>query len=320
MDRNQQLIQGLADGLWHSGESLARLLGVSRAAVWKRLQGLEELGLEVESRHGKGYRFRQSLELLHLEAIRQGLTAESRLQDLRLMPSIDSTNTWLMQQDSAPAAVFAEYQRAGRGRRGRNWVSPFGANLYFSLAWRFDAIPPQLPALSLAIGVVLAETLGLGGIGLKWPNDLLWQGRKLAGILIEHRGEAAGPCRVVIGVGLNHSMTARQGVAVEQDWVSLEEVCGMEGRALPGRNELAGRLLNALLDGLEQFAGTGFDGFHDRWSAYDVSRNKPVRLLQDKADVQGVAQGVDRNGALLVQVRGERQRFFSGEISLRVQA
>lgn len=316
-DRNQQLIQCLADGEWHSGESLASLLEVSRAAVWKRLQALDELGLELESRHGKGYRLARPLELLDAAAIQQAM--EKSLASLEVFPSIDSTSAWLMEQNAAPAAALAEHQSAGRGRRGREWVSPFGANLYFSVAWRFDAMPPQLPALSLAVGVALAETLHLPGIGLKWPNDLLWQGRKLAGVLIEHRGEAAGPCRIVIGVGLNLSMTAEQGGGIDQDWVSLEEVAAASDRPMPARNQLAATLLDALLKTLEQFGATGFDSFQQRWATLDVARNQAVRLEQDKGTVEGVAQGVDRNGALLVQVRGERQRYFSGEISLRVQ-
>jgi BirA family biotin operon repressor/biotin-[acetyl-CoA-carboxylase] ligase len=321
MDRAQRLITQLADGQWHSGEALAEVLEVSRAAVWKRLQALADIGLEVESRHGKGYRLTRPVDLLRVDAITAAMKAHaSKLPSLEVATSIDSTNARLMQLDNAPAALLAEHQTAGRGRRGRAWCSPFGANLYFSLAWRFDSMPPQLPALSLAVGVALAETLtdlGAAGTGLKWPNDLLWHGRKLAGVLIEHRGEAAGPCRVVIGVGLNVGMTASQGNEIDQDWVSLAEVHAAADTVMPDRNALAGQLLKALLQCLEQFATTGFDSFHPRWSTLDVMRNQAVRLQQERGDVEGVAQGVDRHGALLVQVRGERQRFFSGEVSLR---
>lgn len=323
MDRQQRLIMQLADGQWHSGETLAALLEVSRAAVWKRLQGVSAIGLEVESRHGKGYRLVQPLDLLRAEAIESAMPGAqaASLQLLEVPLSIDSTNARLMQLDAAPAAIFAEHQTAGRGRRGRAWCSPFGANLYFSVAWRFDSMPPQLPALSLAVGVALAETLadlGAAGVGLKWPNDLLWQGRKLAGILIEHRGEAAGPCRVVIGVGLNVAMTQNQGGTIDQDWVSLTEVQAAAGKEAPDRSTLAGRLLTALLQCLEQFSQSGFDSFHPRWSALDVTRGQWVRLEQERGVAEGMAQGVDRHGALLVQVRGEKQRFFSGEVSLRV--
>lgn len=321
MDRRQQLIQQLADGQWHSGEALAGLLEVSRAAVWKRLQSLEELGLEVESRHGKGYRLNRALDLLDAKAIRRAMDAgpAKELSALELFPTISSTNAWLMGQTDAPAVALAEHQTAGRGRRGRAWCSPFGANLYFSLAWRFETLPPQLPALSLAVGVTLAETLrdlGAQGVGLKWPNDLLWQGRKLAGILIEHQGEAAGPCRVVVGVGLNLTMSEAQGANIDQGWVGLQDIVAQP----VGRNEMAGRLINNLILTMQQFSGTGFESFQTRWSALDISRDECVRIEQPGGAVEGVAQGVDRDGALLVRVRGERRRFFSGEVSLRVRA
>lgn len=323
MDRSRLLIEQLADGEWHSGEVLAEMLGVSRAAVWKRLQALEGLGLELEATRGKGYRLARKLELLSEQNIGAGLRQSLKyVVPVEVFSQIDSTNVYLMSGDVAPAAVFAEYQSAGRGRRGRAWCSPFGANLYFSFAWRFETMPPQLPALSLAVGVSLAETLsakGAGGLGLKWPNDLLWQGRKLGGILIEHRGEAAGPCRVVVGVGLNLAMTSTQGAAIDQGWVSLEEILRSGGHALPSRNQLATQLIARLHQCLEQFAHSGFDSFHPRWEALDVSRNQVVRIQQEKETIEGVAQGVDRSGALLVQVRGERCRFFSGEISLRVK-
>ncbi|MDX1497542.1 MAG: bifunctional biotin--[acetyl-CoA-carboxylase] ligase/biotin operon repressor BirA [Salinisphaeraceae bacterium] len=329
MDRSQRLIHQLADGQWHSGQALAELLEVSRAAVWKRLQALEALGLELESRHGKGYRLTAPIELLDESAIRQAMLAEQnqQLNLLKVFSSLDSTNAWLMTQTDAPAVAMAEHQTAGRGRRGRAWCSPFGANLYFSLAWRFETLPPQLPALSLAVGVVLAETLkdfGATGVGLKWPNDLLWQGRKLAGILIEHQGEAAGPCRVVVGVGLNLAMSKGQGESITQDWVGLYELLGQsQSSALspePSRNQLAGQLLSRLMQALQQFSQHGFAPFQPRWSVLDVSRDQKVRIEQPGGNIEGVAEGVDRDGALLIRVRGERQRFFSGEVSLRTQS
>ena len=325
MDRNRQLIERLADGQWHSGEFLANTLGVSRAAVWKRLQTLRELGLELEAIRGKGYRLAHALELLDAQRITAAVKASAGqfAPTVEVFSQIDSTNAYLMHSDAAPAVAFAEHQSAGRGRRGRVWCSPFCANLYFSLAWRFESMPPQLPALSLAIGTTLAETLGesgVRGIGLKWPNDLLWQGRKLAGILIEHRGEAAGPCRVVVGIGLNLAMTATQGEGIDQQWVSLEEAARENAASLPSRNALAAKLVVSLSQCLEQFSQSGLDSFRPRWEALDVSRDQQVLIQQETETIEGVAQGVDRDGALIVRVRGERRRFFSGEVSLRVKS
>lgn len=325
MDRMQALIGMLADGEWHSGEKLADAMGVSRAAVWKRLQGLSDLGLALERRHGRGYRLAQPLQLLDVDVIRQSLDAASKqaMQDIRLCSTIDSTNSQLMQSDTAPAVLLAEHQTAGRGRRGRQWCSPYAANLTFSLAWRFDSLPPQLPALSLVVGIAIAEALseiGLSEVALKWPNDVYWQGRKLAGVLIEHRGEASGPCRAVVGVGLNVAMSAEQGADIDQAWVSLHEAMLTSGLTAPTRSALAAVLIGHLVRALTEFEKMGFDAFRQRWAKRDWTHQQPVRIELESSVVEGIAKGLDRDGALRVQVGDEQRRFFSGEVSLRAKA
>jgi BirA family biotin operon repressor/biotin-[acetyl-CoA-carboxylase] ligase len=326
-DARVEAIRLLSDGYWHSGEALAQVLGISRAAVWKRLQGLAEWGLEVQAVRGRGYRLAQGLELLEVTAIQRDLPLHTRVRlgSINIFPVLDSTNAWLMAQagDDDVHLCLAEYQTAGRGRRGRGWQSPFGANLYLSLAWRFSEMPMQLGALGLAIGVALAEylgTLGLQGHGLKWPNDILWQGRKLAGILIEHRGEGGGPARVVVGVGLNLFMSAGQAKAIDQPWTTLGEAMRAEDRPLPGRNALCAGVTDALVHALEAFSGQGFTGFDQRWAAYDLARGRQVTLEYDGKIVQGTAQGIDRDGALLLEVSGRPLRFLSGDLSLRLSA
>lgn len=316
----------LSDGRWHSGEALAQACGVSRAAIWKRLQAMESWQLPLQAVQGRGYRLHPPIELLDAAVIRSALTRQTRSSELRLdvIPVLDSTNAWLMGKadEGVPHACLAEYQTAGRGRRGRAWISPFGANLYLSLAWRFSETPAQPGALSLAVGVALAErlaTLGAAGVGVKWPNDLLWRQRKLAGILIEQRGEAAGPARVVIGVGVNYAMTEQQGGGIEQPWTSLQAVMNANGPAAPGRNALAAGLIEALLCALEEFSQSGFAGFTQRWRALDVAYGKEVRLDHDGRVVRGCAVGVDRDGALLLAIAGRRERFLSGDLSLRVE-
>jgi len=331
IDARLDVVRLLCDGRWHSGEALAQSLGISRAAVWKRLQGLKSWGLPLHSVQGRGYRLPQAFVLLDAEAIRARLApaTQTQLANIDIFPVIDSTNAWLMAQAPSQKRAhlcLAEFQSAGRGRRGRQWQSPFGANLYFSLAWRFDETPSQLGALSLAVGVAIAETLGALGaeeIGVKWPNDLLWRGRKLAGILLEHRGEGAGPARVVIGIGLNHAMTPEQAQSmggIDQPWTSLQEVMQANQLKLPDRNLLAAKLCDTLTRALEQFADSGFAGFTDRWSARDLARGTPVALEHDGQMIKGVAQGVDSDGALLLEIDGRQQRFLSGDLSLRLQA
>lgn len=327
-DRKLALIKAFCDGQWHSGEDLAQSLGLSRAAVWKRLKSLEVYGLQFESQAGKGYRLSQPLELLDEKRIQKQLSEsqQAQLSDLIILTQTDSTNQYLSEHASqsqlqSPSVCFAEYQSAGRGRRGRQWQSPFGANLYCSFLWRFDEMPAELSTLSLAVGVAIVESLaslGVKGVGIKWPNDLLAEGRKVGGILIEHSGESGGPCRVIVGVGINYAMTDQQAKDVEQPWVSLQGLAQEKNTALPSRNALAGSLVSTLLDCLSEFSVTGFAGFRSRWSDHDVTQGQQVRIEQKGEWKQGEALGIDKDGAFLVRIRGERQRFVSGDVSLRV--
>ncbi len=327
MDKNHVLIRQLADGRWHSGEAVAEVLGVSRAAVWKRLRNLESLGLQFESQAGKGYRLAQPLELLDaskiLEVLNDGQSVT--LKHLEVLSEVDSTNRYLAEaaarhEIQAPALCLAEFQSAGRGRRGREWLSPFGANLYASFLWRFEDMPADLPALSLAVGVSVAgclRAMGFANVGLKWPNDLWAGGRKLGGILIEHRGETGGPCQVVVGLGLNYAMLPSRAAAVDQPWVSLSALAAEAGRPLPGRNVLAAAVASALLKGLADFEACGFESFRLQWADFDICLGKVIRIEQQGVWQEGESLGVDRDGALLVRMRGERQRFVSGDVSLR---
>jgi BirA family biotin operon repressor/biotin-[acetyl-CoA-carboxylase] ligase len=306
---------------------LAQALGISRAAVWKRLQHLPEWGLELYAVRGRGYRLKQPVELLDADAIGRQLAPATyaKLASIDIFPVLDSTNAWLMTQpdEGDVRLCLAEFQTAGRGRRGRGWCSPFGANLYLSLSWRFTEMPSHFSALGLVIGVALAESLGNLGVrghGLKWPNDLLWRGRKLAGILIEHRGEGGGPARVVLGLGLNLSMSATQARDIDQPWTTLAEVLDADNIEPPGRNIVCATVVGALVCALELFAKQGFDGFAQRWAKYDLTQGRPVCLEHDGQVICGVSRGIDGDGALLLEVAGQTRRFLSGDLSLRMSA
>ncbi|PPE71949.1 biotin--[acetyl-CoA-carboxylase] ligase [Solimonas fluminis] len=307
-----KLVDALADGEWHSGEDLAAAEGISRAALAKRIEKLRDWGLDVEARQGLGYRLPQPLERLRPERIGAKLAFE-------VLTATDSTNTRLLESDPArdPQALLAEYQTAGRGRRGREWRSPFAANLYLSLAWSFPSWPATLSALPLAVGVICAQALqaqGAADIGLKWPNDLYARGRKLGGILIEHRGEAGGNCRVVIGIGINVSMSLQQAEGIAQPWIPLAELTA----APPSRNGLAAALLQRLAEGIARFEAQGFGAFAAEWAALDLANGRPVRVLQGEREYEGIGRGVDAQGALIVEALGQYQTLHSGEISLRL--
>lgn len=324
------LLRALADGAWHSGEALAREAGVTRAALSKRVQKLIEWGLEIETQPGRGCRWLQPFELLEADLILGALAPATRARlRVDLLADTDSTNTQLMAADPAddPQALLAEHQSGGRGRHGRSWHSPFGANLYLSLAWSFPHWPPALTALPLATGVATAQALaplGLSELRLKWPNDLWHRDAKLGGILIEQRGEAGGACRVVIGLGLNVAMRSATRTQIAQPWTSLHEALGrledgkpLAARPAPSRNALAAAILEAWTAMLDRFAHEGFAPFAADWRALDLTRGRAVALQLPEGECRGIARGVDDDGALLVDVDGQRRRILSGEVALR---
>ncbi len=320
MDRGHAILKVLADGHFHSGETLAKSLGVTRAAVWKKVHALEKLGLSVFRVPGKGYRLADPLQLLDAELISAALKPATRgqLKRVTVLDVVDSTNTWLSGQGEEPAVCFAEFQSAGRGRRGRAWVSPFGANLYMSLSWRFDEWPPGFTALGMvtAIAAVRAlDSLGLHDVRIKWPNDLIAAGRKLGGVLIDIQGEPPGATRAVIGLGLNVRMPSQSAEQIDQPWMDLATLS--EGMP-PERNALAAALIESLVGALRDFESQGFAAFGDDWKRLDLVAGHAVALHSHDHTVTGVAAGVDEQGALLLRTPQGLKRFVSGDLSLRM--
>lgn len=323
MQNLRHILSILADGHFHSGTVLATRLGISRSAVWKQIQHLsQDYNIPVQAVQGRGYRLPVPLELLEADEILPGLSPEARalLGRLRIEWSLDSTNQWLMSAPDAPCAtvVVAEHQRLGRGRRGREWASPLAANLYFSLLWCFQGPPANLSGLSLAVAVSMVRALsaqGVTGLELKWPNDILWQGKKLCGVLLEMQGEAGGPCRVVCGVGLNVAMPDTAGTAIDQPWTDLRHIL----QRPVSRQQLLIALLNELLPAMPHYEQDGLLPFLEDWRRWDSIAGKPVRLLLPQRTVRGRAMGIDTQGNLLIEHNGHQQSYSSGEISLRTE-
>ncbi|MDP6190447.1 MAG: bifunctional biotin--[acetyl-CoA-carboxylase] ligase/biotin operon repressor BirA [Gammaproteobacteria bacterium] len=312
-----QLLHLLADGQFHSGTDLGARLQMSRAAVWKQLKGIEQLGVQVHRVRGKGYRIPAGLDLLDLEAIIRHHPQLATQFDMQLLMSTPSTNQLLIQRQGADSihgqVVFAEVQTAGRGRLGRQWQSPFAQQLALSVGWRFDGGVAALEGLSLVVGLAVVDALqsmGVQGAGLKWPNDILLQGKKLAGVLLELSGDATGPCQVVIGIGLNVHL--QRCDLIDQPWTSLREA----GYVLQ-RNRLAATLLAALAERLHCFAESGFAALQQAWQQQHIYQGQKVYLHGIKEDVLGVCHGVDASGALLLEVAGQLKSFHGGEVSLR---
>ncbi|RMG29379.1 MAG: biotin--[acetyl-CoA-carboxylase] ligase [Gammaproteobacteria bacterium] len=318
------LLALLGDGAFHSGEALGRRLGISRAGVWKRVRALRAAGLVVHAVRGRGYRLDAPVEWLDAEAIEAAVPAAARrwLGGLEIHPVLDSTNAHLLERCGQGAAngtvCLAEMQRAGRGRRGRRWMSPPARNLYLSVLWRFETGLAALATLSVRLGLALAaclESQGVPGVRVKWPNDLVLGQRKAGGILVELRGEPCGPNCVVAGVGLNLGMPA--GVDIDQPWTDLARAAV---RPL-SRNRLAGRVIGTLLACFAALQEDDAHPWYRDWPRYDALAGRRVRVHWPGRSLEGTALGIDPTGALRLRlVDGRVRRIASGEVSIRTTA
>jgi BirA family biotin operon repressor/biotin-[acetyl-CoA-carboxylase] ligase len=320
-----RLFARLADGEFHSGEALAAELAVSRSAVWKAAKSLRDLGATVHAVRNRGYRLPAAGEPLDGARIMELLAATARGHVRRIDAAwtLGSTNTTLMERTYPPAGLgdglLAEYQTAGRGRRGRTWVAPPGGSICLSFSWVFAEVPRDLGALGLMIGVCALEALqrlGVAGVGLKWPNDLLIDDRKLGGILIELRAESAGPACVVIGIGLNVALGA--AVLEKIGAMGLAPIdlasAGLKGA---GRNAVAAGLISSFVQGLLDFEQGGLKPFVQKWMAADALRGRPVTVMGTDGAIKGIARGIDLDGAFLVETPQGLLRFITGDVSVR---
>ncbi len=319
---NLQLLRLLADGSFHSGAQLSEHLGVSRTTIWNQVREIQQYGVEVNSVRGRGYHITGGIDLLNEAHLKQQLEGLGVLQQLDLLDlSVVSESTNLSAQRASSTGhqrsmFVAEYQSGGRGRRGRAWASPLGANLYFSLSWPFSGGVASLEGLSLAVGVALKRALcalHVDGVELKWPNDILLDGRKLGGVLIEVGGDLSGECSAVIGIGLNVAMPESAQQQIDQPWSDLQ---GRLPKALT-RTDLLAVVTKYLLEMLEQFSQDGFATMQDEWQEAHAYQDRPVKLMLGESRIDGRCLGIDATGALrLMTAEGERL-FQGGEISMR---
>ncbi|OAB60633.1 hypothetical protein AY599_09270 [Leptolyngbya valderiana BDU 20041] len=314
-DALDRLLHRLADGQRHNGQALADELAVSRTAVWKRIEALRALGLSIQARPGGGYQLEHPLQRLNLQRVRAELKRPDVALELRFL--VDSSNACLARELDAhppPRALLVEAQDQGRGRRGRPWLSPPGAGLYLSLAWRFEAGLGALASLSLVVGVAAAQALeefGLSGVGLKWPNDLMVDQRKLGGCLIELSGAADGPCDAIIGLGINLDLPADS--AIDQAWTDLKRE-GLE----PDRDQLAAAVLRALIGACEALDRSGVEPFLERWRHYDALQGKSLRIERGtRPELIGVGAGIDDQGRLQVRTEHGVEAVVGGEVHVR---
>ncbi|HEX4504046.1 MAG TPA: bifunctional biotin--[acetyl-CoA-carboxylase] ligase/biotin operon repressor BirA [Scandinavium sp.] len=308
------LISILSNGEFHSGEQLGDTLGMSRAAINKHIQTLRDWGVDVFTVPGKGYSLPEPIQLLNEEFIRSSISDGA----VTVLPVIDSTNQYLLDRFSTLQSgdvCVAEYQQAGRGRRGRKWFSPFGSNLYLSMYWRLEQGPAAAIGLSLVIGIVMAEvlqSLGAEKVRVKWPNDLYLMDRKLAGILVELTGKTGDAAQIVIGAGINLAMRRVESDVINQGWINLQEA----GIAID-RNTLTVRLIKELRAALILFEQEGLAPYLSRWEKLDNFIHRPVKLIIGEKEIFGTSRGIDTQGALLLEQEGVIKPWMGGEISLR---
>jgi BirA family biotin operon repressor/biotin-[acetyl-CoA-carboxylase] ligase len=322
----QRVFQRLDDRDFQSGEALAADLAVTRAAVWKAVEQLRQLGVGLDASTNKGYRLAPGVSALSAERIRALLPADvqSRIEALLVEWTLESTNTKLLEAlppaAGAATVVLAEHQTGGRGRRGRGWIAPPGGAICVSVAWQYADMPADLAALSLVVGLCAIGALrdvGIGDVGLKWPNDLVTQTGKLGGILIEMRAEAGGPVHVVIGVGLNVLLDDAARAAIEAAG-NVGDDFRAHAASVPDRNRVVAALLARLVPALEGFPRHGLKPWLESWHAADALFDREVRVENAGAITRGVARGIDSHGALLVEDPAGVQRFISGEVSVRI--
>ncbi|EGU39791.1 bifunctional biotin--[acetyl-CoA-carboxylase] ligase/biotin operon repressor BirA [Vibrio scophthalmi] len=307
------ILDMLSDGHFHSGEELGDQLEISRAAVSKHIKGIQAWGVDIFSVQGKGYKLADSMQLLNQQQLQNSVDVP-----VELIPVIGSTNQYLMDRIGllqSGSVCIAEYQSQGRGRRGREWVSPFGCNLYLSMYWRLEAGMAGAMGLSLVVGVAIVEALekiGIEGIKLKWPNDLYFYDKKLAGILVEMSGQAGAAAHLVIGMGMNLKMAAStQGIT--QPWSCLSDVT----ESAIDRNQLATTLINTLQTALSEYEIHGMQGFVERWNRLDNYLGREVRLIMGAREVSGISCGINEQGAVLIRTNSGLETYIGGEISLR---
>lgn len=315
------ILRLLADGRFHSGEAIAQHFNVSRTTVWSSLQAAEALGVEIFSVRGRGYKLPEAITLLDREAVLTAIGEERAWFNLELHDQLESTNSYLMKQASAGAAhatcVAASLQTRGKGRRGRAWQAGLGSSLTFSLLWRFQVGASALSGLSLAVGIAIIRvlhTIGVGAAKLKWPNDVLVNQEKLAGILIELQGDMEGPSAAVIGIGINLHLPENLKQHIDQPAIDLEAAAPQPINP----SQFLGLLLKNLANVLREFETYGFESLRKEWIQHHAYQGQTVRLsLPDGREMQGVVNGIATDGVLLVDTAAGTQRFSAGEISLR---
>jgi BirA family biotin operon repressor/biotin-[acetyl-CoA-carboxylase] ligase len=318
------IIDALSDGKFHSGEVLAKQFEVSRASIWNAIAEAEQLGVEIHSVRGKGYKLRQAIKLLDELSIKRAIGEQSNFFNIEVVDITESTNSLMMQKVNKAyphaSCLAANIQTAGRGRRGRRWVSDLGENLTFSFLWRFNQGAAMLSGLSLVVGIALIRTFKLIGINqalLKWPNDVLILQdkvyKKLAGILIELQGDMDGQSLAVIGIGINLNLSKNQIKKIDQPAIDIQTLIS----ETIDPNNLVAMIIKELARALSEFETDGFEKMKEEWTNAHAFYDKVISLTKgDGQTVTGKVVDLSNEGSLILQTNQGQQSFSSGEVVL----
>ncbi|WP_068544304.1 bifunctional biotin--[acetyl-CoA-carboxylase] ligase/biotin operon repressor BirA [Thalassotalea crassostreae] len=316
----EELIRRLSEGKFVSGQLLAEQLDVSRTAISKHIKALGEMGLDIFSVQGKGYKLASPIHLLNQQQMQDNLRELDCNNMVEVHSIIDSTNSYLMRRLPNNVvhgqACVSEFQSAGRGRRGKQWVSPFSSHLYLSMYWRLEQGIAAAMGVSVVVGLAVSDVLQRHynlDVELKWPNDIYVEGKKLAGILVELEGQSIGPGNCVIGLGLNINMPQMMAEQIDQPWTDLNRELARQ----VDRNLLAAQLIASISARLEQHLQFGLAPMILEWQRQDYFYNKPVKLIAGSNETRGICKGINASGALLLEVDGKVQPVYGGEVSLR---
>lgn len=316
-----ELLTLLADGQFHSGVDLAKQLNVSRTTISKRVADWQLLGLDIDTVTGKGYRLQTPIDWLNQAKIYDFLPDNSQnlISEFSIQQIISSTNDFVAQslqkKSQSGVVCLAEMQSAGRGRRGRTWLSPPAGTFYGSVGWVFNEGFQVVEGLSLAIGVAVIRALtacGVEGLQLKWPNDIVWNGKKLGGILIEMNAEVGGSCQVVVGVGINLALPQTVKKKIDQQVVDLREIC-----PTLNRQQVTAALIEHIVLVLSDYNIQGFQAYRSIWQQYDALWGLPVNVLGLAQTIEGIGAGIDEQGAFLIQTATGIEAISGGEVSIR---
>jgi BirA family transcriptional regulator, biotin operon repressor / biotin---[acetyl-CoA-carboxylase] ligase len=311
-----KVVNILNDGEYHDGTTIGEKLQMTRSAVWKTIKKLESYQIKLDSVKGKGYALLEPLVLLDVKKIKKNIV---RPVEINVFESVDSTNEFLktFKNNKTIKICLAEKQTHGKGRLNREWFSPFAKNIYMSCLYPFRKDISELSGLSLVMSLAIVDTLKNIGVSknlsVKWPNDIVYDNKKISGSLIEIQAETHGACHAVIGVGVNVNMLNVERGCITQEWTSLQRVLN----TYIDRNDLCARLINNLLDYLHRFETQGFLPFVAEWKSADCLTDQMISVSNVNETIEGRMTGINEQGHLLLQLKnGKTRAFSSGDTSI----